>query len=75
MQKEVKIGKKRKAKGYFERFNHLEVCITLITGEKMIGKLHTNTYNKYDVLLEFNGRRILIPKHSISYLAEVEKGE
>jgi len=74
LQKEVKIEKKKKPKGYFERFNHKEVVITLITGQKLMGKLHTNTYNKYDVLLEFNGRRILIPKHSILYLAEVEKG-
>ena len=69
--------KKKKPKGYFERYNHKEVVITLITGQKLTGKLHTNRYNKYDVLLENpnNGKRILIPKHSILFLAPVEKGE
>jgi len=66
---------KSKPKGYFERFNHKQVVITLLNGETLRGKLHTNRYNKYDVLLENSNGKILIPKHSILYMMEISGGD
>ena len=74
---EKRKREQKKKKPYFQRFNHKMVVVTLINGEKLVGKLHASPNEKYDVLLEDpnTSKRILIPKHSILFMAEVEKGE
>ena len=73
MPKQIGNERRKKEKDYMERFNHKEVVITLINDQKFAGKLHSKG-DRFNVLLEVNGRKILIPKHSILYLAEIEEG-
>lgn len=59
----------KKEKSYILRYNHKPVIITLLNGEKIKGKLHTDLYNKFDVLVEVKqGKKNLIPKHSILFI-------
>ena len=70
-----KNKKPQKEKGFLNLFNDKNVTITLINGNEYKGVLKTNAYNRYDVLLETNNGRILIPKHSILVLMEVDGKE
>ena len=73
-EKKEKESKKKKPKGYWQRFDNKIVSIKLIDGSIIEGKLHTDLYNKYDVVIELdNGERILIPKHSILYMSKKEE--
>ena len=79
---------------YYDRYNHKYVYVKLMTGDYLIGKLHTSHQTRFDVLIEVGEKevehmerqglphpkipegketaRILLPKHSILFLYEVE---
>ena len=56
------------AVGFFESFNNKECEVCLTTGDKLSGVLKTDTYNKYDVLLETGEARFLIRKDSVLFV-------
>ena len=56
--------------GYFSLFKNKHVRITLLNADQYEDILKTDSYNRYDILLETNDKRILIPKHSILVLME-----
>ena len=65
------------AKGFFERFNEKHVRVKLLTGNVLEGVLETTAYNKYDcLLLESESEKpILLPKHAIVFVEEIEECE
>ena len=62
LKKEIKIP------DFIRRFLHKTVSIILINGSTISGKL--TGFNNYDLMLD---DKILIPKHSILTMQEVEK--
>ena len=60
-------------KGFLELFNGKEVKIQLITKESLEGKLESNPYNKFDLLLHTSKGVILLPKHAVAYITEKEE--
>ena len=61
----------KEASRYWEKYDHKQVKVKLINGEELQGKLHVDWKCPYDVQLEMeDGKRILIPKHSILYVTE-----
>ena len=68
-----KKSKKKKPKAYWQRYDNKIVTVKLIDNSTFEGKLHTDLYNRYDILIELeDGKRILIPKHSVLYVQEKE---
>lgn len=66
---EKEKGKEEAPRGFFNRFNNKTVIIRLISDITLEGRLVTNSYNKYDCLLETPEKsEVLIPKHSIAYI-------
>ena len=61
------------AKGFFERFNGKHVRVKLLTGDTLEGIFSSNSYNKYDCLLFQEDKPILLPKHAIGFVEEIEE--
>lgn len=67
-----KEHKRSTPRSYFSSWDHKQVIIYLVKN-KLIGKLHTNLYNKFFCELELKGgHRILISKGSILYITELD---
>lgn len=58
---------------FWSLFADQKVEVKLITGETLFGRLIWHPYNKYDVLLETENGRLLLPKHSVLYMRVVEE--
>lgn len=69
--KEARADRLREASRYWEKYDHKQVKVKLMNNEELQGKLHVDWKCPYDVQLEMeDGKRILIPKHSILYVTE-----
>jgi len=55
------------SRSYLFEYNHKIVVITLINGVELQGKLHVGDDN-FNVQLELDSKRILVPKHSILFI-------
>jgi len=67
----AKEDRARESARYWEKYDHKLVKVKLINGEELQGKLHVDWKCPYDVQLEMeDGKRILIPKHSVLYVTE-----
>jgi sRNA-binding regulator protein Hfq len=64
----------RTQEGYFEGMTGEAVELHLTSGESLEGTLRASTYNRYDVLLENEEGRFLVPKAAIEYVKHC-KGE
>jgi RNA chaperone Hfq len=69
--KRQKQEKEQKPK-YLERFNHRNVEVRLLNGSILRGKLHVNSANPYEVVVEIEGNRILVMKHAIATIAALK---
>jgi RNA chaperone Hfq len=67
--KRQKQEKQEQKPKYLERFNHRNVEVTLLNGSILKGKLHVNSANLYEVVVEIEGGRILVMKHAIATIA------
>lgn len=64
--KEGKIEEKKK--GFISRFAGKRVELRLISGEVFTGKLLSDAYNKFDMLIINSEGTFLIPKHAVAYI-------
>ena len=58
----------RAEEGYFESLSGERVQVHLTTGKEIEGTLRASTYNRYDVVLESEEGRFLVPKAGIEYV-------
>lgn len=68
---EIKSNEKKE--GYFSRFAGKKVCVKLIDGTSLTGRLDTNNYNRYECILRMKDVEILLPKHSVLWLKKHEE--
>ena len=60
---------KEKQQGFIQQFNGQLVKVNLVNGEVLSGKLHTDTYNRYEYLLEEETLgTMVIRKEAVSYI-------
>jgi small nuclear ribonucleoprotein (snRNP)-like protein len=52
-------------KGFYESLNGKTVVLTLQNGDTLTGRLSSDNYNVYDVLLDAKDQSYLIPKASV----------
>lgn len=57
--------------GYFEGMAGEVVQVHLSTGKEIEGVLSASTYNRYDVVLENEEGRYLVPKAAIEYVRAI----
>lgn len=60
-------------KGYIEQYDGQVVKLNLLNGEVLSGKLHTDTYNRYEYLLEEETLgTMVIRKEAVAYIRFLE---
>lgn len=68
VKKTENIEKKEVRLGYFEIFNGKEVECKIVNSDIINGVLRSDSYNKYDVIIETENEQYLIRKDVIEYI-------
>ena len=73
--KHVERTQHTQQEGYFEGMSGEPVEVHLTTGEQIEGTLSASTYNRYDIIVENEEGRCLVPKAAILYVKHCKGGD